>query len=157
MQTDHERFMGKCIELAKKAVAEGNRPIGSVVVRDGAVVGEGRNESNTSVDPTAHAEVAAIRDAAQRIGSSDLSGCTLYTSLEACPMCLGSMLTAKISRLVLGGRHAGIGRTDRGRYNVERMLELTNGQLQLVTGIRARECEEIWLEWNAAQALKQPQ
>ena len=151
MQTDHDHFIGICIDLARKSIAEGNRPVGSVIVRDGAIVGEGRNQSNTALDPTAHAEVAAIRDAAKRLGSNDLSGCTLYSGLEPCPMCLGAIVEAKISRLVLGGRHAGIGRKDRGRYNVENMLELTAAKLEVVTGVRALECEKMRLDWNAAQ------
>ena len=150
MQTDQD-FMGVCLDLAHKSLAEGNRPIGSVVVRAGEVVGEGRNMSNTSSDPTAHAEVLAIREAAQRLGTSDLSGCTLYSGIEPCPMCLGTILEAKISRLVLGGRHAAIGRTHRGRYKIETMLELTNGKLEFVTDVRAGECEKLWLDWNASQ------
>ena len=152
MPKDHEHYVGVCLDLARKSIAEGNRPIGSVVVRDGEVVGEGRNQSNTARDPTAHAEVAAIRDAALRLGTSDLSGCTLYSGLEPCPMCLGTILETKIATLVLGGRHAGIGRRDRGNYNVERMVELTNGKVELVTGVRAQECEKLWLDWNASQS-----
>jgi len=151
---DHDAFMQRCIDLSKQAVAEGNRPIGALVVRDGAIVGEGRNQSNTVLDPSAHAEIAAIRDAAQKLGTADLTGCTLYSAMEPCPMCLGTILEAKVSRLVLGGRHAGIGRKDRGRYCVETMLELTAGRLEVVTGIRARECEQMRLDWNAAQAAK---
>ena len=151
MKKNHEHFIGVCLDLARKSIAEGNRPIGSVVTRDGEIVGEGRNQSNTASDPTAHAEVMAIRDAAQRLGTRDLSGCTLYSGIECCPMCLGTILEAKITVLVLGGRHAGIGRKDRGRYNVESMLELTNGKLEIVTGVRARECEQLWLDWNASQ------
>jgi tRNA(adenine34) deaminase len=152
MQKEHEHFMGVCLDLARKSMAEGNRPIGSVIARAGEIVGEGRNQSNTAVDPTAHAEVMAIRDAAQRLGTSDLSGCTLYSGIEPCPMCLGTILEAKITRLVLGGRHAGIGRTHRGRYTIETMLELTNGKLEFVTGVRAQECEKLWLDWNASQS-----
>ena len=149
MQNNHDHFIGVCLDLARKSIAEGNLPIGSVIVRDGEIVGEGRNQSKTSLDPTAHAEVAAIRDAAQRLGTRDLSGCTLYSGLEPCPMCLGTILEAKITVLVLGGRHAGIGRTDRGRYTVESMLEFTNGKLDVVTGVRARECEKMRLDWAA--------
>ncbi len=151
MERDHDFYMQRCIDLSKQSIAEGNRPIGALVVRDGEIVGEGRNQSNTVLDPSAHAEVAAIRDAAARLGTGDLSGCTLYSAMEPCPMCLGTILEAKVSRLVLGGRHAGIGRKDRGRYNVETMLELTAGKLEVVPGIRARECEVMRLDWNAAQ------
>lgn len=151
MQTEHENFIGVCLDLARKSMAEGNWPIGAVIVRAGEIVGAGRNQSNTALDPTAHAEVTAIREAAQRLGTNDLSGCTLYSALEPCPMCLGTILEAKIARLVLGGRHAGVGRKDRGRYTVESMLELTNGKLVVVTGVRTRECEKQRLDWNALQ------
>ena len=74
-------------------------PFGSVVVKDGQIVGEGRNDVLATNDPTAHAEVVAIRDAARRLGTFDLTGCEIYTSCEPCPMCLGAILWARIARL----------------------------------------------------------
>jgi guanine deaminase len=74
-------------------------PFGSVVVKDGRIVGEGRNDVLATNDPTAHAEIVAIRAAARRLGTFDLAGCEIYTSCEPCPMCLGAILWARIARL----------------------------------------------------------
>ena len=104
---------------------------------------------NTDVDPTAHGEVVAIRRASRALNSVDLSGCTLYTAMEPCPMCCWAIVIANVSRVVLGGRHAGIGRTDYGQYSIESMLKYTGRSLEIVTGVRARECEELRLAWNA--------
>lgn len=97
---DHE-FMGLALELARKnaASAEGG-PFGAVVVFDGKVVGEGRNQVTATNDPTAHAEVVAIRQAAAKLNRFDLKGCTIYTSCEPCPMCLAAAYWARVDRVV---------------------------------------------------------
>jgi tRNA(Arg) A34 adenosine deaminase TadA len=106
------------------------------------------------MDPTAHAEMVAIREAARRLGTPDLSGCTIYTSMEPCPMCCWAIIESGIGRLVMGGRLVGIGRRDMGRYSTEAMLELVARPLELVTGIRARECEELRMAWAAERAAR---
>src|SRR5262245_13214747 len=101
MSVDDERYMRLAIQSAHKARGEGNDPYGSVVVRSGDVV-EGHNIAHTTCDPTAHAELVAIRNAASAWSSVDLRGATLYASFEPCPMCLGAMLASGISELVIG-------------------------------------------------------
>jgi tRNA(adenine34) deaminase len=157
MALDHDYFMSLAIEMARSTAAQGNRPIGSLVVDAGGnIVGKGANRVHTDCDPTAHGEMIAIREASRSLGSTDLTGCTLYSALEPCPMCCWAMLDAKISTLVLGGRHAGIRRTDVGTYSVEALLELTGRSIQLVTGIRSQECEAMRLAWNSERAAQGP-
>ena len=155
MALDHEHFMGIALDLARKAAAEGNRPVGSIIVDPrGTIVGQGTNRVFTDFDPTAHGETLAIRDACGRLQALDLSACTLYSSLEPCPMCCWAIIDAKIGTLVLGGRHAALGRTDVGRYSVESFLEFTGRSLQLVTGVRANESEDMRRAWNAERAAR---
>ena len=95
-------FMREALGLARQAGAAGEVPVGAVVVRDGAVVGRGHNRPIASRDPTAHAEVMALRDAAERVGNYRLADCILYVTLEPCAMCAGAIMNARISRVVYG-------------------------------------------------------
>ena len=99
---DDETFMRRALELARRAQAEGEVPVGAVVVQDGAVVGEGWNRPIAANDPTAHAEIQAMRAAAAALKNYRLSGATLYVTLEPCEMCLGAMFHARIARAVYG-------------------------------------------------------
>lgn len=148
---EHAHYMQRALEQAREAGRRGNRPVASIIVRDGAIIGEGQNTIFTDFDPSAHAEIAAIRLACGKLKTVDLSGSTLYSTLEPCPMCFWAMQEAKIGRLVLGGRYAGIGRTDLGRYTVESFLEFTGRRVEIVTGVLAAECEAVRLEWMKAQ------
>jgi tRNA(adenine34) deaminase len=143
----HRHYMSLALEQARRAGEQGNRPIASIIVRDGKVLATGENTMFTDFDPSAHAEVAAIRHACAALRTLDLSGSTLYSTIEPCPMCLWAMLEARIGTLVLGGRYAGLGRTDLGRYTVESFLEFTGRSVDIVTGVLARECESERLEW----------
>jgi tRNA(adenine34) deaminase len=97
-----EDFMRIAIALAEEAATLGEVPVGAVVVKDGVVIGKGRNAPISLNDPTAHAEIQAMRDAAQHLGNYRLVGCTLYVTLEPCAMCSGAIQHARISRLVYG-------------------------------------------------------
>ena len=94
--------MQAALEEAQKAFEEDEVPVGAVIVAGDRVVGRGRNHKEASNDPTAHAEMAAIRQAATQLGRWRLTDCTLYVTLEPCAMCLGAMLSARIARLVFG-------------------------------------------------------
>ncbi|MEO8847551.1 MAG: tRNA adenosine(34) deaminase TadA [Casimicrobiaceae bacterium] len=98
------RWMGEALALARTAGERGEVPVGAVVVRDGAIVGRGGNAPIALSDPTAHAEIAALRDAARTLGNYRLVDCSLYVTLEPCAMCAGAMLHARIARLVFGTR-----------------------------------------------------
>ena len=97
-----ETFMHEALSLARQAAEFGEVPVGAVVVKDGAVVGRGHNRPVAGRDPTAHAEVMALRDAAERIGNYRLAECMLYVTLEPCAMCAGAIMNARISRVVYG-------------------------------------------------------
>lgn len=98
-----EEYMTKALELAEKAYALGEIPVGAVVISpDGEVIGEGYNQRELLGSPTAHAEVIAIEQAAKRLGQWRLSGCTLYVTLEPCPMCAGAIMNARLKRVVYG-------------------------------------------------------
>jgi tRNA(Arg) A34 adenosine deaminase TadA len=144
--------MGLTLVESRQAKAEGNMPVGSVIVRDGRVIGSGHNTVASERDSTNHAEVAAIRDACRKLGTADISGATLYTAMEPCPMCLWAIHLAGIGRLVLGGRHATVNRTDLGRYSVEALMAMTGQQIELVTEVRRQECEDLWRQWQAGKS-----
>lgn len=147
MEQDHNYYMRRALEQARDAGRRGNRPVASIIVRDEEIIGEAQNTMFTDFDPSAHAEVAAIRQACGRLKTMDLAGATLYSTLEPCPMCFWCMQEANIRRLVLGARHASVKRSDLGRYTVESFLEFTSRKLEIVTGVLAGECETIRLEW----------
>lgn len=103
---DHKDYMARALELAAQAAEHGDVPVGCVIVKDGKIVGEGRNRREEHGDATAHAELEAIRDACARLGSWRLHGCTLYVTLEPCPMCAGAMVMACLDRCYFGARDA---------------------------------------------------
>ena len=95
-------YMQQALDLARRAEAEGEVPVGALLVRAGEVIGEGWNRPIGTHDPTAHAEISALRDAAARVGNYRLPGSTLYVTLEPCPMCAGAIIHARVGRLVFG-------------------------------------------------------
>ena len=95
-------FMREAIRLANESVKRGGGPFGAVIVKDGEIVAKSANSVTIDNDPTAHAEVNTIRKACRRLGTFDLSGCTIYTSCEPCPMCLGAIYWAHIDRILYG-------------------------------------------------------
>lgn len=99
---DHERWMKMALREAEAAASEGEVPVGAVIVKDGRVIGRGRNRTEGAVDPTAHAEILAIGAAAEAVESWRLGGTTLYVTLEPCFMCAGAIVLARIERLVFG-------------------------------------------------------
>ncbi|MCO5334497.1 MAG: nucleoside deaminase [Pyrinomonadaceae bacterium] len=104
MNEDDKRFMLQAIELAIEGVRAGDGgPFGCVVVKDGEVIGRGNNRVTSANDPTAHAEIVAIRDACGRLGSFQLEGCTIYTSCEPCPMCLGAIYWSRPKAIFFAG------------------------------------------------------
>ena len=96
---EHEKFMRKAISLSIQNIGRGGGPFGAVIVKDGRIVATGVNRVTAVNDPTAHAEISAIRKAAKKLGTFSLEGCTLYTSCEPCPMCLGAVYWAHFDRL----------------------------------------------------------
>jgi len=101
---EHERWMRRALALADRAADEGEVPVGAIVVLEGELVGEGWNEPIALSDPTAHAEIVALRDASRALGNYRLPGSTLYVTLEPCTMCVGAMIHARVAQLVFGAR-----------------------------------------------------
>ena len=101
---NHEYFMAEALSLARQAIADGDVPVGCVIVKDGEVIGRGRNRRELNGVATAHAEVEAIREACAKLGSWRLHRCALYVTLEPCPMCAGAIINARISEVRYGAR-----------------------------------------------------
>ena len=99
---DDRDFMRSALEQAKIAMDAGEMPVGCVIVKDGCIIARGHNEREKSNDPTAHAEIVAMRRAAKDTGSWRLNGCTLYVTLEPCPMCAGAIVQSRMGRVVFG-------------------------------------------------------
>jgi tRNA(adenine34) deaminase len=142
MPIDPQHFMRHALEEGRRAGAEGNLAIGSVIVRDGAVIGAGRNTINTEGDPTNHAEMAAIREACRALDDAALPGTTLYTTVEPCPMCLWAICLAGVETLVIGARHRDMQppRVHYGTYAVEALLAMTGRRIDIVAGILTDDC-----------------
>ncbi|MGI6222425.1 MAG: nucleoside deaminase [Prevotella sp.] len=99
---ENKEFMRRAITLSVESVRRGGGPFGAVIVKDGEIIAEGNNRVTIDNDPTAHAEVCAIRNAARKLGTFNLSGCEIYTSCEPCPMCLGAIYWARLERIYYG-------------------------------------------------------
>jgi tRNA(adenine34) deaminase len=97
-----QTFMEQALEEAQKAYDMGEVPIGAVIVKDGIIIARGHNLRETYKDPTLHAEMVAIREAAEKLGGWRLSGCELYVTLEPCPMCAGAIIQSRIERVIYG-------------------------------------------------------
>lgn len=98
----HRELMTRAIELAKEAAAEGEVPVGAVIAKNGEIISEGRNSRETKKTALGHAEIEAIHRACEKLGSWRLSGCTLYVTLEPCPMCAGAIINARLDKVVYG-------------------------------------------------------
>jgi tRNA(adenine34) deaminase len=126
---------------ARRALEHDDVPIGAVVVRDDDVLGSGHNERELRSDPTAHAEVLALRQAAEKTGSWRLSGTTVYVTLEPCPMCAGALVLARVGTLVYGPQDPRAGAA-LSLYNIVQDPRL-NHQVEVVTGVLDEECSEL--------------
>ena len=144
MPDNHEQWMQRALVLAAEAGRMGEVPVGAVVVRDGLVVGEGFNSPVARHDPSAHAEIMALRDAGQRLGNYRLPGCDLYVTIEPCAMCTGAMIHARIRQLFFGAveprsgavvSHFGL--HDRSELNHRMMVQ--GGLLEVACGTIMRE------------------
>jgi tRNA(adenine34) deaminase len=135
-------FMREALAEARLAADKGEVPIGCVIVKDGEIVGRGHNLREASQDPTAHAEMIAIRDAASRLGAWRLTGCALYVTVEPCPMCAGAIVLARIDRLVyaLPDEKAGAVRT---LYGICSDPRLNHRVSDIVEGVLADEARAL--------------
>jgi tRNA(adenine34) deaminase len=144
-----EEFMGLALDLARQAGAAGEVPVGALVVLDGEVVGRGWNQPIGRHDPTSHAEIMALRDAAQRLGNYRLPGCTLYVTLEPCAMCAGAIMHARIRKVVYGARDpkTGVAGSVINLFAETRL----NHHASLVGGVLAAQCGALLSGFFAAR------
>lgn len=141
--------MGQALELAATAARDGDVPVGAVVVSpSGEVIGRGRNLREVTSDPTAHAEVVALREAAQSLGSWRLEDCTLVVTLEPCPMCAGALVLSRVARLVLGAWDPKLGATG-SVWDIVRDRRATH-RVEVVSGVREAECSRVLLDFFAS-------
>jgi tRNA(adenine34) deaminase len=145
----HEAFMREALALADAAADAGEVPIGALVVVGGEVVGRGRNQPVAAHDPTAHAEVVALRDAGARLGNYRLTGATLYVTVEPCLMCVGALVHARIETLVYGAVEPRAGAIESTQRAHEQPT--LNHRLVVVSGVLARECGERMQRFFAAR------
>jgi tRNA(adenine34) deaminase len=144
-----EQFMREALRLAREAATAGEVPVGAVVVIGDNIVGRGCNSPVSTGDPTAHAEMIAIRDAASAAGNYRLADATLYTTLEPCPMCAGAIVHARIRRLVFGARDIRFGGV-RSKFRIADS-ELLNHRADVEEGVLAAECVELLQAFFAAR------
>ena len=141
----HEQFMQEALRLARMAYDAGEVPVGAVVVKDGQIVGRGFNSTETDKDPTSHAEIKAIRQAAQTLGGWRLSGCSMYVTLEPCSMCAGAIVLARLDALYIGTLDPKSGAC----FSLASIPtdDRLNHQVELHAGILQQECSAILKEF----------
>jgi tRNA(adenine34) deaminase len=144
--------MRRALELARLARERGEVPVGAVVVLDDQVIGEGFNQPITASDPTAHAEMVALRDAAKRIGNYRLSGATLYVTIEPCQMCVGAMVHARVAKVVYGTREPKAGAIESAMRAHEHPA--LNHRLDAEGGVLEEESRTLIQEFFASRRIK---
>jgi tRNA(adenine34) deaminase len=144
-----EKFLREALELARAAEASGEAPVGALVVAGGVVVGRGANAPIARSDPTAHAEILALREAARALKNYRLDGATLYVTLEPCAMCAGALVHARVARLVFGARDLRFGAV-RSKFRIADS-ELLNHRVEVVEGVLAAECQELLQRFFASR------
>ena len=139
--TVDEQFMQEALTLAREGAHSGEVPVGAVVVVDGQIVGRGSNAPIARMDPTAHAEILALREASTRMSNYRLPGATLYCTLEPCVMCAGALVHARIRRLVFATRDLRFGGV-RSKFRLADS-DLLNHRVEIVEGVLGAECAEL--------------
>lgn len=135
-----EKYMRIALDLAREAAAEGEVPVGAVIVRDGVIIGTGRNRRESAKNSLAHAELEAINAACQHLGGWQLVNCTMYVTLEPCPMCTGAIINARIGRVVQGALNPKAGSCG----SIVNLFQLPyNHHPELVSGVLEEECSEV--------------
>ena len=145
----HEQFMRLAMGEAEAAAGEGEVPVGCVIVREGRVIGRGRNARERLHDPTAHAEMVAITAAAHALGDWRLEQCTLYVTLEPCPMCMGACLNARVPRVVYGAREPKAGAC--GSIVDLRAPSGFNHRVEVAGGVLGKACAEMLVRFFRAR------
>ena len=135
------RYMLEALEEAKKAQAIGEVPIGAIIEKDGEIIGRGHNMTESLKDPTAHAEMMAIKDGLKNTGGYRLTGCNMYVTVEPCTMCIGALILSRISKLYIGAMDQKAGACG-SVFNIP-IEEKLNHTIEIHTGIMKDECQKI--------------
>jgi len=141
MTVSHEYWMQKAIQLAQKAADEDEVPVGAIIVKDNQLISEGWNQPIQSHDPSAHAEIMAIRNAGQALNNYRLIDTTLYVTLEPCSMCVGAMIHARVKRLVFGAADLKTGATGSAINLIHDAIH--NHKIEVVSGVLGDECRAL--------------
>ena len=151
---DDVRFMQVALGLAREAQALDEVPVGAVIVSDGKVIGQGHNRPVKAKDPTAHAEIEALRQAAYKAGNYRLPGATLYVTIEPCAMCVGAMIHARIGRLVFGAREPRAGAV----MSRESLAQKTwlNHRIEVIEGVLAEDCGALLTDFFSRKRAAEP-
>jgi tRNA(adenine34) deaminase len=149
VEGEDERWMDVALEAAAQALTRGEVPVGAVVVRDHQLVAKAGNARETRQDPTAHAEVLAMREAAARLQSWRLAGCTVYATLEPCAMCAGALVLARVQRLVYGTADPKAGAVN-SLFAIATDVRL-NHRVAVTAGVRANEAETLLKQFFSAR------
>lgn len=149
---DHDRWMHLAIEQARRGIACGQSPFGAVVVRAGSVVAAGHNEVWQRNDITAHAEIVALQRACAALATIDLSGCTIYTTTEPCPMCASGIHWARLDACVAGATIADAAAAgfNELRLSARDLYRSGGSRVKLIEGVQRRECAALFAEWQRA-------
>lgn len=137
----HDEFMRAALDEARRAHRAGEVPVGAIVVSDGRIVGRGFNQPIAAADPTAHAEIVALRDAARAVGNYRLVGATMYVTIEPCLMCAGALVHARVATLVFGAREPKAGAVVSTLRALEH--EALNHRVEVVEGVLEEECRAV--------------
>lgn len=148
----HQRFMAKAVLLAEQAFEEGEVPVGAIVVYNNSIVGKGYNQVEKLNDPTAHAEMLAISAACDTIAEKYLTDCTLYVTLEPCPMCAGALVWSKLGTVVFGATDAKSGGCG-SLFNIVGNTSL-NHKVNVIQGILEHDCEYLLRSFFSSKRLK---
>ena len=150
-ETNHDIWMLEALQLARQAEEHDEVPVGAVVVKDNEIVGRGYNQPISSSDPSAHAEIVAMRDAAQHLKNYRLVGCTLYVTIEPCTMCAGAMVHARIKRLVYGAKEPKSGVIDSNAQLLR--SEFLNHRIEQIGAVLETECSTMISEFFSQRRL----
>ena len=144
-QLPHERWMGEAIRAAREAEAVGEVPVGACIVADGVALAVAGNRTRTDCDPTAHAEIVALREAAQQFGNYRLANSVMYSTIEPCAMCAGALIQARVPMLVYGARDEKAGAVD-SHFHICGASQL-NHRVEVIRGVLEAECRALMQEF----------
>ena len=144
---EHEKFMHEAIAESHKGMAAGNGPTGCVIVKDGQIIARGHNEEATNSDPTAHAEIVVIRRLCSEISSKDLTGCTIYSTLQPCGMCSVACLWANISKVVYGASRKNVSEdlfSEEHLNTIDYIADSSHKDMVVIPDVLAEECSALY-------------